>query len=62
MTENDDFVEIQGTAEGTPFTGDQLSELIDLARSGIRMLIRSQRRALDITGAAVWKFPPEEER
>ncbi len=62
MTENDEFVEIQGSAEGIPFTGDQLSELIDLARQGIRTLIQSQRRALDVTGTMVWKFPAEDSR
>ena len=47
MTGSGDFVEVQGTAEGTPFSGDQMSELIDLGRKGIGELVALQRRTLE---------------
>jgi ribonuclease PH len=47
MTGSGDFVEVQGTAEGTPFSGDQMSELIDLGRRGIGELVALQRRTLE---------------
>jgi ribonuclease PH len=46
MTGAGHFVEVQGTAEGTPFTREQMSTLLDLATSGISRLIELQRAAL----------------
>jgi ribonuclease PH len=46
MTGAGRFVEVQGTAEGEPFTREQLSRLLDLASSGISGLIALQRSAL----------------
>ncbi len=46
MTDRDEFVEIQGTAERFPFAGDALSQLLDLGRRGIRDLIELQRKLL----------------
>ena len=46
MTGAGNFVEVQGTAEGAPFTRAQMSSLLDLASSGIAELIRVQRSAL----------------
>ncbi len=46
MTGAGHFVEVQGTAEGTPFTREQMSKLLDLATSGISKLIGMQRAAL----------------
>ncbi len=40
------LVEIQGTAEGAPFTEEQLGELLKLARKGIGELIELQKKAL----------------
>jgi ribonuclease PH len=40
------LVEIQGTAEGAPFTEEQLGELLKLARKGIGELIELQKQAL----------------
>jgi ribonuclease PH len=37
------FIEVQGTAEGTPFGRDALTLLLDLADVGIRQLIDKQR-------------------
>jgi ribonuclease PH len=46
MTGAGRYVEVQGTAEGEPFTRAQASELLDLAAGGIAQLIRMQREAL----------------
>src|SRR5438046_573165 len=46
MTDHDEFVEIQGTAERLPFGPDALSELLGLGRRGIRELIEAQRKIL----------------
>ncbi len=48
MTENGDFVEIQGTAEGEPFSSEKLMELLNLAKSGIFELIGIQKRVLGL--------------
>ena len=41
------FIEIQGTAEGSPFDAKALSELLDLANTSIQTLIQMQR---DVVG------------
>ncbi|MFQ6132403.1 MAG: ribonuclease PH [Armatimonadota bacterium] len=41
-----DVVEVQGTAEGAPFTRRQLDALIDLGQQGIEQLVGAQREAL----------------
>jgi ribonuclease PH len=46
MTGAGHFVEVQGTAEGEPFSRAQMSALLDLASSGISELITLQRAAL----------------
>ena len=48
MTGSGGIVEIQGTAEGEPFSREQLDALIDLGRHGIALLIAAQRRALGV--------------
>jgi len=40
------FVEIQGTAEGAPFTDEEFASLLKLARKGIGELIALQKQAL----------------
>ena len=47
MTDRDEFVEIQGTAERSPFSGTALNQLLELGRSGIRQLISAQRKVLE---------------
>ncbi len=47
MTGSGRFVEVQGTAEGNPFSKEELSQLIELAAGGIAELIEIQRRTLD---------------
>jgi len=46
MTGAGGFVEVQGTAEGAPFTRGEFDALIDLARDGIAGLIAAQKAAL----------------
>ena len=46
MTGNGGMVEVQGTAEGKPFTRDELNALLEHAQNGIRQLIAAQRAAL----------------
>jgi ribonuclease PH len=46
MTGKGGVVEVQGTAEGGPFSRRQLDELLALGNKGIRELIRAQKRAL----------------
>jgi ribonuclease PH len=46
MTGAGGFVEVQGTAEGAPFSKDEMDALIGLAERGIRELIAAQRAAL----------------
>ncbi|HSB48373.1 MAG TPA: ribonuclease PH, partial [Burkholderiales bacterium] len=46
MTGSGDLVEVQGTAEGRPFTRAQMAAMLDLAERGARELIAAQRAAL----------------
>ena len=46
MTGAGGIVEIQGTAEGEPFTREQMDRLVDLADAGIRQLVAFQKAAL----------------
>ncbi|WP_288559711.1 ribonuclease PH [uncultured Duodenibacillus sp.] len=46
MTSGGGFVEIQGTAEGMPFTRTELNSLLDLAEKGCREIMVKQTEAL----------------
>ncbi|MFT0138561.1 ribonuclease PH [Alcanivoracaceae bacterium MT1] len=46
MTQHGGFVEIQGTAEGVPFTREQSDTLLGLAEKGIQDIVRKQQEAL----------------
>lgn len=48
MTAAGGFVELQGTAEGDAFSGEQMDAMLGLARKGIRELLAAQRAALGI--------------
>lgn len=48
MTGVGGFVEVQGTAEGTPFTRAEMDTLLGLADQGIRTLIGLQKQALGL--------------
>ena len=46
MTGTGGLVEVQGTAEGHPFSRAELERMLDLATEGIRALSAAQREAL----------------
>ncbi len=48
MTGSGGFVEIQGTAEGEPFSRDTMNAMLDLAALGIQQLGIKQREALGL--------------
>jgi ribonuclease PH len=48
MTGSGGMVEVQGTAEGTPFSRDELNALLALADKGIAEIIARQKAALQI--------------
>jgi ribonuclease PH len=48
MTGAGRLVEVQGTAEGTPFSRAELDAMLDLAQDGIAALVRAQRAALGV--------------
>ena len=41
------FIEVQGTAEGSPFTREQMDNLLELGKKGIEQLVVLQRRAIE---------------
>ena len=49
MTGSGGFVEIQGTAEGEPFSTAQMGALVALAKQGIAELIAKQKAALGVS-------------
>ena len=46
MTGSGGIVEVQGTAEGTPFSRAELEALLDLATAGLSSIISAQKKAL----------------
>ena len=50
MTGDGNFVEVQGTAEGKPFSRSALDTLLLLAEGGIKQLLTQQQ---DVLAAAV---------
>lgn len=48
MTGGGDFVEIQASAEGRPFNGSEMQDLLALAAAGIRRLSEAQRAVLPV--------------
>ena len=49
MTGSGGFVEVQGTAEGAPFSAAQMAALLALAKKGIAELIAKQKAALGLS-------------
>ena len=47
MTSEEEFVELQGTGEQTTFSGSELTQMLDLARKGMRELRELQQSALE---------------
>ena len=48
MTGSGGYVEIQGTAEGTPFRREEMDHMLALAELGISQLIARQKAALEV--------------
>ena len=46
MTGSGGFVEVQGTAEGNPFSRKEMEAMLDLAEAGIKQLVVAQQAAL----------------
>jgi ribonuclease PH len=46
MTGNGGLVEVQGTAEGAPFSRAELEALLDLATAGLSTIVSAQKKAL----------------
>ncbi len=46
MNEQSGFIEVQGTAEGIPFSDQEFTAMLDLARRGIGDLVKVQKMAL----------------
>lgn len=48
MTDRGGIVEVQGTAEGEPFTDDELGEMLAIGRRGLETIFDAQRTALGL--------------
>jgi ribonuclease PH len=46
MTGAGGLVEVQGSAEGAPFTEDELIRMLALARGGVKQLVAMQKAAI----------------
>ena len=46
MTADGMLIEVQGTAEGAPFSREHMDRMMDAAAAGIRALNDAQRRAV----------------
>ncbi|MEX0976489.1 MAG: ribonuclease PH [Woeseia sp.] len=52
MNEAGRFIEVQGTAEGHAFTRNELDALLDLASTGMQVIVAAQNDALALAGRA----------
>ncbi len=46
MTEGGAFIEVQGTAEGEPFSAEELGQMMEVAKHALREIIELQKQAL----------------
>ncbi|MDR1196217.1 MAG: ribonuclease PH [Endomicrobium sp.] len=46
MTSAGKFIEIQGTAEGEPFSRKEMDELLDMAHKGVKLINAAQKKSL----------------
>jgi ribonuclease PH len=46
MDSHQRFIEVQGTAEGTPFSAEEMVSMLDLARAGVAQIIAAQNEVL----------------
>lgn len=61
MTNKGEFIEIQGTGEKSPFSMDDLNELLKLGTKGNNLLIQKQKDVLGDISNLVGKIPGKEE-
>ena len=47
MTDNEELIEIQGTAEGKPFAKDLLEQMLEYGMGGARQIFEAQRACLE---------------
>ena len=47
MTDTGHLIEVQGTAEGEPFSFDEMQAMMELAKDGLRELFDEQKSALN---------------
>ena len=47
MDDTGGFIEVQGTAEGQPFSRELMDEMLDHARNACQSLFQAQRESLD---------------
>lgn len=50
MSGGERFVEVQGTAEGAPYSHDELTAMLNICQRGIQSLIRQGQEAMKATG------------
>jgi ribonuclease PH len=50
MTASGGLIEVQGTAEGAPFSRAELDALLGLATQGINSIIQAQHKAMGALG------------
>jgi ribonuclease PH len=62
MDSEERIVEVQGTAEGTPFSRSELDALLGLGAAGIRRIQAAQREALGLGSAPSSGSDPEQRR
>lgn len=48
MTDEGEFIEVQGTGEERPFTREQLNKLLDIAEKGCKQMIEMEKDALKL--------------
>ena len=53
MTEQGDFVEVQGTAEDAPFSRGELNTMLELAEKGIEQIVAKQKEVLGFVEVGV---------
>ena len=46
MTESGDMIEVQGTAEKTPFSQKELLQMVRLAQKSIKRIIQAQKKII----------------
>ena len=53
MTDQGEYIEVQGTGEEAPFSHAQLIKMLELGKKGTRELIEKQKNALGEIGVKI---------